>query len=51
MQTHDGEKPDVGFIARAATITPCNDLARAVAGRSLAPVAVATGVGERWQPA
>jgi len=51
MQTHDGEKPDVGFIARAATITPCRDLAAAVAGRSLAPAAVTTGVGERWQPA
>jgi len=51
MQTHDGEKPDTGFIARAATITHCRDLAAAVAGRSLKATPVSTGVGERWQPA
>jgi L-ascorbate metabolism protein UlaG (beta-lactamase superfamily) len=49
MATHDGEKPDSGFIARVEKITRCPDIGAAVAGRAARTVAVAPRTGEPWQ--
>lgn len=47
LSTHDGDKPDTGFIARATRITRCRDVAAVIAGRA-ASVVVTPTMGERW---
>lgn len=49
MATHDGKKPDSGFIARVEKITHCPDIASVVAGRAARTVAVTPRTGEPWQ--
>jgi hypothetical protein len=48
LATHDGEKPDSGFIARVEKITYCRDIAGAVKGRAARTVAVTPRTGEPW---
>lgn len=50
LPTHDGEKPDEGFIARVAKITRCRDIAAAISGRSPRTVAVVPNTGQAWAP-
>lgn len=51
LRTHDGEKPDSGFIARVEKIDRCTDVAAALAGRAPGSVPVEPATGEMWQPA
>jgi L-ascorbate metabolism protein UlaG (beta-lactamase superfamily) len=51
MPTHDGEKPDEGFIARVARITRCRDIGAAIAGRAPRTEAVVPVTGHPWTPA
>jgi len=48
LATHDGDKPDSGFIARVEKITRCPDIAAVVAGRAERTVAVTPRTGEPW---
>jgi hypothetical protein len=48
LATHDGVKPDSGFIARVEKITHCRDIAKAMAGRAACTVAVTPRTGEPW---
>ncbi len=50
MPTHDGEKPDSGFIARRAKIARCTDIVALLAGRSGSTRAVAPPTGQAWLP-
>jgi hypothetical protein len=49
LSTHDGDKPDTGFIARATTITRCRDIAAIVAQHRPASVTVAPATGQPWR--
>jgi beta-lactamase family protein len=49
LATHDGEKPDSGFVARVEKIIRCRDIAGAVAGRAARTVPVVPRNGEPWQ--
>jgi L-ascorbate metabolism protein UlaG (beta-lactamase superfamily) len=50
LPTHDGPKPDTGFIARRTTVTRCADVAGVLAGRANGTRAVVPRTGERWLP-
>ena len=48
VPTHDGDKPDTGFIARATRTTRCRDVVAAVARRVPAAVVVLPVTGQPW---
>jgi len=49
LATHDGEKPDSGFVARVEKIVRCPDIAGALGGRAARTVPVRPRTGEPWQ--
>jgi len=49
LATHDGVKPDSGFVARVEKITHCRDIAAVVAGRAGRTAVVNPRTGEAWQ--
>jgi hypothetical protein len=51
LATHDGKKPDRGFVSRVEKITHCTDIAGALAPRALDGRAVVPRTGVAWQPA
>lgn len=51
LQTHDGEKPDTGFISKVAKITRCADVPAALLRCGLLARHAAPPVGEAWTPA
>jgi hypothetical protein len=51
LATHDGEKPDQGFIARVSKTTRCPDIAAVIAAHAARTAAVVPSTGEAWRPA
>jgi hypothetical protein len=51
LATHDGDKPDQGFIARVGRITRCPDIAAAIVSHAARTAAVVPSTGQAWRPA
>jgi glyoxylase-like metal-dependent hydrolase (beta-lactamase superfamily II) len=51
LSTHDGEKPDQGFVARVGKTTRCPDIAAAIVPHAARTAAVAPATGQAWRPA